>query len=185
MEKGEIVKRINGIISTLKSNEIIDYLNQWQIDKVHLLKLIVESKIGFDQAMADKKNEQIFKEFEESKVYSLNYYSDLIMFISNISDTNRSTLQSNNTLHNFYLFHKILSKTCTIILNLVSDETAVEKEVERTIEKTVDVKEPVKANVITERVMDAKKGGKLLQIPKEEEEQDVTLGKFLKSLASY
>jgi hypothetical protein len=180
MEKGEIVKRINGIISTLKSNEIIDYLNQWQIDKVHLLKLIVESKIGFDQAMADKKNEQIFKEFEESKVYSLNYYSDLIMFISNISDTNRSTLQSNNTLHNFYLFHKILSKTCTIILNLLSDDVIVEQE----IEKPATVKEPAKP-AVAERTMDAKKGGKLLQIPKEEEEQDVTLGKFLKSLASY
>jgi hypothetical protein len=176
MEKLEAIKRINFISSNLKSKEIIDYLNQWQIDKVHLLKLIVESKIGFDQAIADKRNESFFKELEESKVYSLNYYSDLIMFISNIGDTSRSTLQSNNTLHNFYLFHKILSKTCNLILNLLEDKVEVEEE------KPAPVAEKPKES----RVMETRKGGKLLQIPKEEEEvDDASLGKFLKSLASY
>jgi hypothetical protein len=176
MEKLEAIKRVRFISSNLKSKEIIDYLNQWQIDKVHLLKLIVESKIGFDQAIADKKNESFFKELEESKVYSLNYYSDLIMFISNIGDTSRSTLQSNNTLHNFYLFHKILSKTCSLILNLLEEKVEVEEE-----QPTPVVEQPKET-----RIMETRKGGKLLQIPKEEEEvDDANLGKFLKSLASY
>jgi len=179
MEKIEAIKRVKSIGSSLKSAEIIDYLNQWQIDKVHLLKLIVESKIGFDQAVADKRNESFFKELEESKVYSLNYYSDLIMFISNIGDTSRNTLQSNNTLHNFYLFHKILAKTCKLILNLLQDTVEAEQDVEQKIEKMVEKPRE-------ERVMETKKGGKLLQIPKEEEEvDDANLGKFLKSLASY
>lgn len=200
MDNNQTVKRIKDIVTGLKSKEIIDYLNQWDIDKIYLLKLVVESKIGYDQSIADKRNKDFFDEIEESKVYSLVYYSELIMFISNISDSSRSVLQSNNTLHNFFLFHKILDKTSTLVMHLLSDseveehtevETPVQAEKPRAREYKPQPRESrpqPKEDKVAEKVLGAKLGGKLHQMPPVTEEQpveDVTLGKFLKSLASY
>lgn len=153
-------------------------MNQWQVDKVHLLKLIVESKIGFDRAIMDKTNEKIFTEFEEAKVYSLSYYSDLIMFISTMADTSKSTLQSNHTLQNFYLFHKILFKTCTITLNFLDVRNSVEQKV-------------AEQEVFWEKAQPVKRA-KLFEIPvaqpelvEAEETEDANLSSFLSKLANF
>jgi|GEM_PF-3395424 len=180
---GQTVNKIKQLISDLKSQEIMDYMNQWQVDKIHLLKLIVESKIGFDQAMMDKTNEQIFADLEEAKVYSLSYYSDLIMFVSTMADTNKSTLQSNYTLQNFYLFHKILFKTCTIALSFLEESTCIEQKVE--------APKVVKQEVGEQKAPPVKRG-RLIGIPKAEpvlvgaeEAEDVNLSMFLSKLANF
>ena len=126
----QLINKISTVSITLKSKEILDYLNQWNIDKMHLLKLVIESKIGFDQLSASPENASYFLEIEESSIYSTNNYSELIMVISTMGDLTKNNLQNNNLLNKFYLFHKMLYRTANLVSNLLSSHSEPQARVE-------------------------------------------------------
>lgn len=119
MQKLELRNNLNEIIKRLKSREIVEFLSSNQIDKGNLLKLIVDSKGGYDQATTDSEKEKVFEQFEAQKMYETNYFSHLISIVSTASNNNRSTFISNNTLNDFYSFHKSLISTFNLIDNLL------------------------------------------------------------------
>ena len=142
-----LINKISTVSISLKSKEIIDYLNQWNIDKMHLLKLIIESKIGFDQLSSDPENASYFYEIEESSIYSTNSYSELIMVISTLGDTTKSNFQNNNLLNKFYLFHKMLYRTANLVSNLLANHSEAQIKLESsTIEQGNSIVNPLFSN---------------------------------------
>jgi hypothetical protein len=119
MQKLELRNNLNEIIKHLKSEELIAFLNHGQIDKGNLLKLIVDSKGGYDQAIPDPEKLKVFEQFDTDKMYETAYFSSLISFVSTAPNQNRATYLSNNTLNDFYSFHKSLLSTFKIIDNLL------------------------------------------------------------------
>lgn len=119
MQKLELRNNLNEIIKHLKSQEIVTFLNNGQIDKGNLLKLIVDSKGGYDQAISDSEKRKVFEQFDTNKMYDTSYFSTLISFVSIAPNANRTTFLSNNTLNDFYSFHKSLLSTFRIIDNLL------------------------------------------------------------------
>ena len=119
MQKLELRNNLNEIIKRLMSREIVDFLGNNKIDKSTLLKLIVDSKGGYDQATTDTEKEKVFEQFEAVKMYETAYFSRLISTVSTASNDNRSTFISNTTLNDFYSFHKSLISTFNLIDNLL------------------------------------------------------------------
>ena len=119
MQKLELRNNLNEIIKRLMSREIVNFLGEGQIEKGNLLKLIVDSKGGYDQATTDAEKEKVFEQFEAQKMYETNYFSRLISVVSIASNKNRSTFISNNSLNDFYSFHKSLISTFNLIDNLL------------------------------------------------------------------
>ncbi len=119
MQKLELRNNLNEIVKKLKSKEIVDYLANPSLDKNHLLKLVVDSKGGYDQAITDPEKEKVFDQFETSINYSLDNFSQLVLFISTAPNANRTTFLANNILSNFYSFHKSLLGIFNLIDNLL------------------------------------------------------------------
>jgi hypothetical protein len=119
MQKLELRNNLNEIIKHLKSEELVAFLNNNQIEKGNLLKLIVDSKGGYDQAISDSEKLKVFEQFDTNKMYETSYFSSLISFVSTAPNANRPTYLSNNTLNDFYSFHKSLLSTFRIIDNLL------------------------------------------------------------------
>lgn len=160
MTNTKIIKKIGELEPALKSKEILQYLNKRQVSKSELLKLVLESKTGFDQAILDEEIKGFFNGFEESSIYSANY-SDLLLVICYMGDTDRPDVD-NAFVNTFLLFHKILHNT-TSVINMLLD--------------TSDTKEAVET-------------GKVLKIPAEDDlnhiiaENDRSVNRFLKSFAA-
>jgi hypothetical protein len=119
MQKLELRNNLNEIIKRLQSREIVQFLKNNAIEKTNLLKLVVDSKGGYDQAMSDPEKEKVFEQFDTSKMYETTYFSNLISVISTASNNNRSTFISNNAINDFYSFHKSLISTFNLIDNLL------------------------------------------------------------------
>ncbi|MDT0607411.1 hypothetical protein [Croceitalea rosinachiae] len=119
MQKLELRNNLNEIIKRLMSKEIVAFLDNSNIEKSSLLKLVVDSKGGFDQAATDPEKEKVFEQFEAVKMYETNYFSRLVSMISTAGNSSRSTYFSNMTLNDFYSFHKSLISTFDLIDNLL------------------------------------------------------------------
>ena len=122
MHENNLVNRINLIFTSLKSKEIIDFLNQWNIDKLKLLSLVIESKIGYDRLISDKECQKFINDIEEHSVYTTSEYSELIMFISTMGDVNAKFNNGAAVLNKFQVFHKMLYKTGTLVMKLLTDK---------------------------------------------------------------
>lgn len=158
MQKLELRNNLNEIIKRLQSREIVKFISNTNIDKINLLKLVVDSKGGYDQAMTDPEKEKVFLQFDAIKMYETNYFSNLISMISTASNNNRSTFVSNTILNDFYSFHKSLISTFNLIDNLLMSTKEIFNE-----ENDFDI-------------LDAQnKGNLILQIV---DEENVSLNKF-------
>lgn len=122
MHENNLVNRINLIFTSLKSKEIIDFLNQWNLDKLKLLTLVIESKIGYDRLISDNECKKFIDDIEEHVVYTTSEYSELIMFISTMGDVNNKFNNGAAILNKFQVFHKMLYKTGTLVLKLLNDK---------------------------------------------------------------
>ena len=161
MTQNPLIKNIDQVFKNLKTMEILNFLNQPQLDKVKLLDLVIESKVGFNAMMNISECERILEAFDEKSIYTAPEYSNLIIYITSMGNDPENDITLINKLHNF---HKILFKTGNLLktlshsssvdsekkgLNLVKNNTLVdnplinEKEIETAIkneELTVDQK---------------------------------------------
>ena len=124
MQENNLVNRINLIFTSLKSKEIIDFLNQWNIDKLKLLSLVIESKIGYDRMISDDECKKFIDDIEEHVVYTTSEYGELIMFISSMGDSNAKVNNGAEILSKFQVFHKMLYKTGTLVIKLLNNKPA-------------------------------------------------------------
>ncbi len=122
MQRIELRNNIIAIIQELKSNEIVEILSKGQIDKNQLLNLLVNSKAGFDQAMANHDKSKIFNQFKAADVYETQFFSHLIQFISTAANNQRATLLSNNRMNMFLTFHTTILSINEILKSLLFDE---------------------------------------------------------------
>lgn len=128
------------ISEALNSNAVVDYLGQGQIDKMTLLKMVIESKIGFDTLSSDPENARYFNEIEESIVYSTEHYSALVLLITASGDP-KQNFQNSHVLNQFYLFHKMIMRTTNLITNLMSKMDVLESSTEGKLQADVfDIK---------------------------------------------
>lgn len=121
MHENNLINRISLIFENLRCKEIIDFLNQWNIDKVKLLSLVIESKLGYDRTVLDEDCKKFIDDIEESSIYSVAEYSQLIMFISTMGDMNSRFNTDSSILNKFQAFHKMLFKTGSLVLKLLHD----------------------------------------------------------------
>ena len=121
-----LVNRANFISDSLNSKGITDYLGQWHIDKMVLLKMVIESKIGYDRLCMDPENKNFFNEIDESIVYSTELYSELVLLITAQGDP-KTNFENSQVLNLFYLFHKMIFRTASLISNLISKVQPPEK----------------------------------------------------------
>ena len=119
MQKLDLRNSLNQLIIGLKSKEIVTFLNQTKINKNELLRLVVESKAGFDQAIIDKDKAKVIAEFEADKIYNTNIFSTILAHISNASNDNRPTFFNSNQLNDLYSFQKTLISTFQLIDKLL------------------------------------------------------------------
>lgn len=126
MQKLELRNNLSEILKQLKSLEIIKMFQSDPVDRSIFLKLAIESKAGYDQAISDLEKKKVFDEFEIVKIYSTDNFSNIISFISTAPAVHnspllvtRNVLVSNNVLNDFYSFHKTLVSTFKLIDNLL------------------------------------------------------------------
>lgn len=131
MQKIDLRNNLNAVIQSLRSNEIIQLLNQGSIEKASLLKLLIDSKAGYDQNSTDFQRKKVFDQFDANSIYSSDNYTGLLSFISNVSQPGgsshpaRPTYFTNNRIADFYSFHKTLTSTYNIISHLLFDSTDI------------------------------------------------------------
>ena len=65
MQTEPLVNKITTLLSEIKSSEIMEFLSQPNLNKVDLLTLIIESKIGYDKWCTDSECANIIEEIEE------------------------------------------------------------------------------------------------------------------------
>lgn len=90
MQKIELKNNLTAVVDALKSKEIIDYLGQAVIEKEVLLRLLIESKAGYDQALTDPLKQKVFNQFETSSLYSTQNFSNLFSFVTTVPNNNKS-----------------------------------------------------------------------------------------------
>src|SRR5260221_7228348 len=117
MQKIELRNNISAVVQSLRSNELIALLDQSNIDKGSLLNLLIESKSGFDQVATDPQKKKVFEQFETSTAYSTVNFASLFSFVTQAPNPNHGTFLGNNTVNNFYSFHKTLVSTYRIVNN--------------------------------------------------------------------
>lgn len=125
MHENNLINRISLIFENLKCKEIIDFLNQWNIDKVRLLSLVIESKLGYDRIILDEECKKFIDDIEESSIYSVAEYSQLIMFISTMGEMNSRFNSDSAILNRFQTFHKMLYKTGSLVLKLLHENNEI------------------------------------------------------------
>lgn len=203
MRENSLANRINSIFTSLKCKEIIDFLNQWNIDKLKLLTLVIESKIGYDRMISDNECRQFIEDIEEHVIYTTSEYSELIMFISTMGDVNSKFHSNASVLNKFQIFHKMLFKTGSLVLKLLTDRpvssiTAVKDQISvanplfradqitpfGSIQPEYDSKVFSIATAKSSESSISMVAGKGDNNEYEEEGEDMSLSNFLKSLAS-
>lgn len=147
MPQSSLIERIQVIFQSLKSHEIIDLLNQWNIDKLKLLSITIESKLGYDQLIGDVECKKFIDDIEESSVYSVAEYTQLIMFISTMGELNSRFNNDSAILNKYLVFHKMLYKTGSLVLKLLSDVTPVSNK-----QNTFIATNPIVSNPIANQV---------------------------------
>lgn len=151
MQKIELRNNLNAVIESLKSKDVINSLNEGQIDKNSFLKLLIESKAGYDQAQTDTQKQKVFNQFDTSSVYSTENFSNLFSFVSRTQNNERPTYLANNTISNFYSYHKTLLATSNLINNLLFEATDIFEDGNLDIEKNQN-----KGNLILQVIDDEK-----------------------------
>ena len=125
MRYTEISQKIGDLGSALKSKAILSYLNRPDFDKLQLLKLVLQSKTGFEQAMLDAEMKQFLDGLEETQLYTVNYET-LLITISTMSESGEADIKNNIFLSSLNLFHKV-STQLTSVMNMLNGTVALEK----------------------------------------------------------
>jgi hypothetical protein len=183
-----IISSLENTLSELKSREILQCLNNWQIEKIELVKLIIQSKSAYDQAIICHEKKKFFNGMEDS-VYSLNNYSRLIMSVLEAESISKNFGQ-NILLGDFYFFHKTLVKTANIVSSFLGAESTEEVsyvEEELVEEKVIDAKsfekQFIPTNISFPYSHKREEREEMLELAGFDEGNDQHLQQFLKNIA--
>ncbi len=167
MHNQPVVNKITLLLKEIKSNEIMEFLSQPNLDKVQLLTLIVESKIAYDRWSADIECSNIMTEIEEHHIYEETHYNKLITYISNLGNPSQNEEADLKLLLWFRHFHTMLIKTCNVVVKLMTNYN-------------VSSSQPVREHA--EITQEIKTEPKIVNI-KGNDEDDLNLNAFLKSIS--
>jgi hypothetical protein len=123
-----MIEPLTVILRELKTEGITQQLNQWQFDKVAFLKVLVESKQGYDKLVKEPLYKELMDEFPEMSLYDSNVFSNLVMMVSSAVDINRSTITANDLLYRVYTLHNMLFKIhrlCNMLENCTDQQQPV------------------------------------------------------------
>lgn len=121
MQKLTLRNNLHQIIKFFKSQEIVDIIDQDAFTGSELLRFIIESKAAYDRASIDIDKIEVFKQFNLEEIYSTEYYSNLVTFVSSkgTSGKHRTDFLQSSKLITFYSQHKTLLATFKIVDNLL------------------------------------------------------------------
>ena len=123
MQKLDLRNNLHQLIIGLKSKEIVKIL-EGNLKGNDLLKLVVNSKAAYDKASTNKDMIKVFEQFNLSEIYSINIFSHIISFVSNlgIQPKARTQFLNDSSLTTFYSHHKTLIATFNIVDNLLLED---------------------------------------------------------------
>ncbi|MBU2494673.1 MAG: hypothetical protein KJ571_18785 [Bacteroidetes bacterium] len=135
MQKLELRQNLKEIIEKTKSKLITEFFNNNKQEpntyRAALLKLIIDSKAGYDQAIIDEKQSRILNLFSANDLYKTDYYSSIIQFIStNNYDLPVSYLQNSKQINSFYTYHNTLITSYNLINDLLFQDDKLQESLE-------------------------------------------------------
>lgn len=121
MQKLTLRNNLYQIIKQFKSHEIVELLDKPKLTGIALLRFIIDSKASYDRDSSDLDKIKVFKQFNLENIYSTDYYSRLVTFVSSKGngETSRTDFLKSNDLATFYSQHKTLIATFSIVNNLL------------------------------------------------------------------
>ncbi|MBK5203140.1 MAG: hypothetical protein JJE45_05415 [Prolixibacteraceae bacterium] len=119
MQKLDLRNNLNQLVDDLKSKEIVEFLDKQEVNKNELLRLIVESKSGYDKSITNKEKSKVIFEFNADKMYETKLFSSILSHISNATNKNRTAFLNFIQLNDFYSFQKTLIYTFELIDKLL------------------------------------------------------------------
>ena len=121
MQTEPLVNKITTLLNELKSGEIMEFLSQPNLNKVDLLTLIIESKIGYEKWRSDSECSNIIEEIEEHHIYDDTNYNKLLNYISNLGSLSQNSEADLKLLLWFRHFHTMIIKTCNVVIKLMNN----------------------------------------------------------------
>ena len=121
MQKLDLRNNLKELIDSLNSREITSFVENTgaNINSTHVLRLLLNSKAGFDRALFYPEKQVIMKEFRAVEFYETNYFSDVVTFLSPARNMLANDFLANSVFNRFYLFHKSLLFSFQLIDNLL------------------------------------------------------------------
>jgi len=121
MQKLTLRNNLFQIIKLFKSREIVELLEKPNLTGTELLRFIIDSKASYDRDSNDSDKVKVFQQFNLENIYSTDYYSRLVTFVSSKGNgqIHRTEFLKSIDLATFYSEHKTLIATYNIVNNLL------------------------------------------------------------------
>ena len=128
MQKLDLRNNIKKIIIVLKSEEIIKIFSgppNKGIPRGDLLRLVIESKRGYDNTIINKDFEIIYKQFAAEAIYETDFIAQILSFIPSTPNENRNTYLTQDPVNRFYSFHTSLVSTFNLIDKVMINDNSL------------------------------------------------------------
>jgi len=139
MQKLDLRNNIKKIILALKSEEILEIFSgqpNKAVRKGDLLRLMIESKRGFDNTIILPEFEIIYKQFSANSIYETEFFAQILSFIPSVPNENRNTYLTQDAINKFYSFHSSLLSTFNLIdMVMINDKSLFDEQNNFDIEK--------------------------------------------------
>ena len=120
MQRLDLRNNLAIIINSLNSREILKIFDtSSEIGKGDLIRLMIDSKRGYDSNVINEEMKQIFEQFNTKPIYETDYFSQMINFIPTAANQKKNTYLIFDPITRFYNFHKSLISTFNLIDNLL------------------------------------------------------------------
>lgn len=128
MQKLDLRNNIKKIIVVLKSEEIIKIFTgapNKGVPKGDLIRLIIESKRGYDNTIINKEFEIIYKQFSAEAIYETDFIAQILSYIPSAPNESRNTYLTHDHINRFYSFHNSLISTFNLIDKVMIDDKSL------------------------------------------------------------
>lgn len=124
MQRLDLRNNLHELITGLQSKKIVELLDSPNLQGTVLLKHVIDSKAAFDRASTNSDMIKVFEQFNLSEIYSTNFFTNIVSFVSSKGPENRARTQflTDQRLTTFYSQHKTLLATFNIVENLLLED---------------------------------------------------------------
>lgn len=120
MQKIDLRNYLKHITESLKSQNVVDLLGENQaISASNLIKLIIESKSGYDNALSDSEKNEILSILQASQLYSSDNITNIVSFASPQGNKATTSFLLNEKVLRFLIFHKTILNSFNLIDTLL------------------------------------------------------------------